>query len=88
MASVTVPDSASTVIVAENFQRTLLLITNTHSSSNLHISFGEDATTDHAFIPPNGNMSLAGDRIPKCAVKGISSSGNITAKYTHLAPGT
>ena len=88
MAAVTVPDSASTQIVPANYQRTALLITNTHVSSNLHVAFGENATTNHAYIPPAGNMTFAGDRIAKCTINGISSSGNITVKYSQLAAGS
>ena len=88
MAAVTVPDSASTQIVAANYQRTALVITNTHATSNLHIAFGDTATTDHAYIPAGGNMTFAGDRIAKCQVNGISSSGDITAKYSQLSAGS
>jgi hypothetical protein len=88
MAAVTVPDSASTLIITANYQRTALVVSNTHSTSNLHIAFGEAATTDHAYVPAGGNMTFAGDRIAKCAIYGISSSGDITAKYSQLAAGS
>jgi len=88
MPAITVSDATSTEIVSANYQRTVLVITNTHSSSNLYVAFGEDATSDHAYIPPTGNMTLAGDRIPKSTVNGLSSSGDITANYSQLAAGT
>ena len=88
MAAVTVPDDDTIEIVPENFQRTVLLITNTHATSNLYIAFGEDATAVHAYIPPQGNLTLAGDRIPKCAINGTSSSGDIEAHYSQLAAGS
>ena len=88
MALVTVPDDASTQIVAADYQRTVLVISNSHATSNLYIAFGEDATDEHAFIPALGNMTLAGDRIPKCLINGLSSSGNISALYSQLSAGS
>jgi hypothetical protein len=87
MPAVSVSPSVSTEIVPEDYGRTCVVITNTHSSSNLHISFQEAATTDHAYIGPLGNMTLAGDGVPKCKINGISSSGAITANYSKLSSG-
>ena len=87
MPAVTIPDSASTTLVAEDYQRTIVLISNSHASSNLHISFGGTATTNDAYVPPGGNMTL-GDSRCKCAINAISSSGDITAKYSKLSAGT
>jgi len=88
MPAVVVSDATSTQIVAEDFQRTLVLISNSHATSKLHIAFGETATTDHAYVAAGGNMTLAGDRIAKCAINGLSSSGNITANYSKLSAGS
>ena len=88
MPAVTVSDATSTEIVGEDYQRTCVVISNSHASSNLHISFGVDATTDDAYIAPGGNMTLAGDRIAKCAINGLSSSGTIVAKFSKLSAGS
>ena len=88
MAAVNVSATVSTEIVGADYQRTLILITNTHATSNLHIAFGEAATTGHAYITAGGNMTLAGDRIAKCAINGFSSSGTIVANYSKLSAGS
>ena len=88
MAAVTVSAVDSTEIVGVDYQRTVLVISNSHVTSYLHIAFGEDATDEHAYIPPQGNMTLAGDRIPKCAVNGLSSAGNLEAFYSKLSAGS
>lgn len=88
MPAVSVLDSVSTEILAADYQRTIAVITNSHATSNLHISLGGTATTNDAYISPNGNMTIAGDRIFKGAINGISSSGTITAKYSKVSPGT
>ena len=88
MPAVSVLDSASTEIVAVDYYRNIVLITNSHATSKLHIAFGAAATTNDAYIPAGGNMTLAGDRIFKGAINGISSSGTITANYSKVSPGT
>lgn len=87
MPAVNVSDSTSTLIVAENYNRTLVLITNTDDTDYLHIAFGAAATTNEGFIAPLGNMTLTGERC-KCAINGISSSGTIVAKYSMLNAGS
>jgi len=86
--AVTVSPTDSTVIVAADYNRTALVISNADSSANCHISFGGVATTNDAYIAPGGNMTLAGDRIWKGAINGLSSSGSITIKYSSASPGT
>lgn len=88
MAAVTVSAVTSTEIVAADYQRTVLVISNSHATSNLHIAFGEDATDEHAYIPAQGNMTLAGDRIAKCVINGLSSAGNLEAFYSQLSAGS
>lgn len=83
MPAVVVSATVSTEIVAEDFKRSLVLLTNSDSTANLHISFGIVATTSDAFISPLGNMTVTGDMC-KCAINGLSSSGSITAKYSKL----
>lgn len=89
MPSVSVSAVTSTTIVAADYYRTLVVITNSEASggANLHISFGGTATTNDAYISPGGNMTIGDDRV-KCAINGLSSSGTITAKYSKLSPGT
>lgn len=88
MPAVNVSAVTSTEIVPENYNRTLLALTNSDSSANLHITFGTTASTDDAFIPPLGNMTISGDTRCRCAINGISSSGTIVAKYSQLAMGS
>lgn len=88
MPAVTIPDSASTAILVANYDRTLLAITNSHATSNLHFSFGGTATTDDAFIAAKGTLTLSGERVYKGAINAISSSGDITVKYSVLNAGT
>lgn len=86
MPAVSVLATTSTQIVPESFYRTLVLITNSDATANLHIAFGSTASTNEGFISPLGNMTLTGERC-KCAINGISSSGTITAKYSVLNAG-
>lgn len=80
--------ATSTSIVAANYNRRLLLISNTDSTNNVHLSFGTtSATTNEGYIPAGGNLTLTGDAC-KSAVNGIASSGTITVKYSEFAPGT
>jgi len=87
MPAVSVTSSASTEIVPANYQRTLLLITNSDSSALLHIAFGEPATTSHAYISPGGNMTI-GDSRCRAAINGIASTGTLSAKYSELDAGS
>jgi hypothetical protein len=87
MPAVNVLDSASTEIVPVDYNRTLVVITNTDGSAKCHVSFGEDATTSHAYIGPGGNMTI-GDSRCKSAINGISSSGTLVAKYSKLSAGS
>ena len=88
MATVSVSSLLSTEIVPENYNRNAVVITNTDITANLYIAFGEDATAGHAFIPPEGNLTFAGDRIAKCAINGLSSLGTIDVNYSTLNAGT
>lgn len=88
MPAVNVSPTTSTTIVAADYKRTMLVITNADSVANIHLSFGGTATTNDAFIPPQGNMTIAGDRIWKGAINGISSSGTVIAKYSAGSPGS
>lgn len=78
----------SAELIPVNYNRTALMITNSDSTNNLHVVFGGTATTNDAYIPPGGNMTLAGDRIWKGAINAIASAGTITAKYSEASPGT
>jgi len=88
MPAVSIPDSASTQIVAADYTRTLIVISNSHATSNLHIAFGATATTNDAYIGPGGNMTITGDSRCLCQINGLSSSGTITAKYSKLSAGS
>jgi hypothetical protein len=87
MPAVTVLAASSTEIVPEDYARTLVVVANADASANIHIAFGVAATTNDAYIAPGGNMTIDEPRC-KCAINGISSSGNITAKYSKLSLGT
>ena len=87
MPAISVSPTTSTEIVAVDYNRTLVVITNADSSANLHINFGAAASTDEAFIGPLGNMTI-GDSRCKAAINGLSSSGTITAKYSKLSAGS
>ena len=87
MPAVSVSPSVSTVIVPADGLRTILVITNTDETNNCYINFGGTATVDDAFIPAGGNMTIAGDRIWKGSINGLSSSGTITIKYSKASPG-
>lgn len=82
MPAVSVSAVSSTEIVAADGIRNCVVITNPDTAANCHIAFGSAATTNDAFIAPGGNMTLAGDRIWKGAINGLSSSGTITIKYS------
>lgn len=88
MPAVSIPDTTSTLLVVDDMFRTTLLISNSHATSNLHINFGGTATTNDAYLPAGGNMTLAGDRLFKGQINAISSSGTIVAKYSKGSPGT
>lgn len=88
MPAVSVSAVTSTMIVDANYSRTALVISNSDSSANCHIGFGVTVTTNDAYIPPGGNMTLAGERIFLGKINGLSSSGSITVKYSQAAPGT
>jgi len=87
MPAVTVSAVTSTEIVAVDYYRTLVVITNADATANLHINFGAAASTNEAYIAPGGNMTI-GDSRAKCAINGLSSSGSITAKYSKLSAGS
>ncbi len=87
MPAVSVSATTSTEIVPIDYQRTLVMISNTDSAANLHINFGASATTNEAYISPGGNMTI-GDSRCKAAINGLSSSGTITAKYSKLSAGS
>lgn len=89
MPAVSVSAVTSTQIVAADYDRSILVITNTDGSANLHINFGATASTNESYIPPGGNMTISvPDNRVKCAVNGLSSSGTITAKYSKFSPGS
>ena len=87
MPAVSVSAVTSTEIVPVDYNRTLVVITNADTVSNLHINFGAAASANEAFIGPLGNMTL-GDSRCKAAINGLSSSGTITAKYSNLSAGS
>jgi hypothetical protein len=87
MPAVSVSPTTSTLIVAVDYDRTLVVISNADASANLHINFAAAATTNEAYISPGGNMTI-GDSRCKVAINGISSSGTITAKYSKLSAGS
>lgn len=87
MPAVTIQSSGSTLLVAADYNRGTFLVTNSDSINNLHISFGGIATTDDGYIPPGGNMTLAGRDIYKGAINAIASASTITAKYSSTSPG-
>ena len=87
MPAVNVSSSTSTEIIPVDYQRTLVLITNSDSAINIHIAFGEAATTSHAYIAPGGNMTI-GDSRCKAAINGIGASGTPVAKYSKLSAGS
>lgn len=87
MPAVSVLDSASTEIVAIDYNRTLVVISNSHATSKLHVAFGAAATTNDAYIPAGGSLTVTGERF-KAAINGISSSGTITANYSKFSGGS
>lgn len=87
MPAVSVSSAASTTIVPVDYNRTIVVITNTDTSALLHINFGASATTNEAYIGPGGNMTI-GDSRCKAAINGIASTGTITAKYSTLSAGS
>lgn len=88
MPSVSVSAVTSTQIVAPDYNRILIVITNSDATAKCHINFGGTATTNDAYIGPGGNMTIAGDHLWMGAINGISSSGTITVKYSSASPGT
>ena len=86
MPAVNVSSASSTEIVPVDYNRTLVVVTNSDSSINIHIAFGEAATTNHAYIAPGGNMTI-GDSRCKAAINGIGASGTPIAKYSKLSAG-
>lgn len=86
MPAVSVSAVTSTEIVPVDYNRTLVVITNSDSTANCHINFGAAATTNEAYIAPGGNMTI-GDSRCKAAINGLSSSGTITVKYSKLSAG-
>lgn len=87
MPAVSVSAVTSTEIVPVDYDRTLVVVTNSDTAANLHINFGAAATTSEAYIAPGGNMTI-GDSRCKAAINGLSSSGTITAKYSKLSAGS
>lgn len=89
MPAVTVSAVTSTEIVPVDYSRTVVIITNTAASggANLHLNFGAAATTDEAYLAPGGTLTI-GDSRCKSAINGLSSSGNLTAKYSKLSAGS
>lgn len=89
MPAVSVSPTTSTEIVAADYNRTLVIITNTEASggANCHIAFGAAATTNEAYIAPGGSLTI-GDSRCKAAINGLSSTGTITIKYSKLSAGT
>jgi len=90
MPAVSVSPSTSTQIVAVNYNRTIVVVTNAESvgGANIHFAFGRVATTDDAYLAPGGNMTITGDARCLAAINGLSSSGTATAKYTELSTGS
>lgn len=88
MPAVTIQSSGSTPLVSADYNRTLLVITNSDGTNNLHINFGGTATTSDAYISPGGNLTLAGDRIWYGAINAIASASTIVAKYSSASPGS
>lgn len=87
MPAVSIPSSASTLLVAADYNRGTLLITNSDATNNLHISFGGIASTNEGYIPAGGNMTLGGRDVYKGAINAIASASTITAKYSGSSPG-
>lgn len=87
MPAVSVSAVTSTEIVPVDYSRTLVVVTNSDATANLHINFGASATTNEAYISPGGNMTI-GDSRCKAAINGLSSSGTITVKYSKLSAGS
>lgn len=77
-------DGTGGTIVSENYSRLGIIISNSHATSNLHLTFdGTTATTNEAYIPPGGSLSVSDYRM-KHKINGISSSGTITVKYSEI----
>ena len=87
MPAVSVSSASSTEIVPVDYYRTLVVITNSDSAINIHIAFGEPATTSHAYISPGGNMTI-GDSRCRSAINGIGASGTPVAKFSKLSAGS
>ena len=80
-----VATGSGTTIVAANYNRLGIVISNSSSTANCHLTFGTtDPTTNDAYIPPGGNIALSDIRM-KHQINGISSSGTITIKYSEIA---
>lgn len=87
MPAVSVLATTSTEIVPVDYQRRLVLITNSDATAKCHIAFGTAATTNDAYIAAGGNMTLTGD-VYKGAINGLSSSGTITVNYSKSSAGS
>ena len=87
MPAVTIQSSGSTLLVAADYNRGTLLVTNSDTTNNLHVNFGGTATTNDGYIPPGGNMTLAGRDVYKGAINAIASASTIVAKYSASSPG-
>ena len=79
-----VATGTGTTIVDANYNRLGIIISNSDSVANCHLSFGTVApTTNDAYIPPGGNIALSDFRM-KHQIIGISSSGTSTIKYSEI----
>lgn len=88
MPAVSIPSTGSTLLLAADYNRGMVVITNSDSTNNLHISFGGVASTNDAYISPGGNMTLAGREIYKGVINAVASASTITAKYSGSSPGS
>ena len=87
MPAVTVSATTSTEIVPASINRVMVAIKNTSTSADLHLSFGGTATTNDYFLSPGESFIDSPNRPMKVAINGLSSSGNLTAKYSQLLTG-
>lgn len=87
MPAVSVSSVNSTQIVPADYDRTLLVITNTDLSAKCHINFASAASTSEAYIAPGGSLTIGEGRC-KTAINGLSSSGTITINYSNLSAGS
>jgi len=87
MPAISVSAVTSTQIAPADYDRSLIVITNTDSAAKCYINFGGTASSGDAYISPGGNMTIAGDGLWKGAINGLSSSGTITVNYSKASPG-